>query len=87
MYARVQPQMAVTLEGRHQDRQQRLEVLPAHAIRRLPQDDQPVRHGLVGHQAQELDAHAVDLVERREVLHGHHHRTDGAAFRPGSAWR
>ena len=35
---------------------------------------------LVAHQAQELGPQPLDLVERREVLHGHHHRADGAAL-------
>ena len=34
------------------------------------------RAQLVAHQAQELRAHAFDLVERRQVLHGHHDRLD-----------
>ena len=37
---------------------------------------------LVAHQAQERGPHPLDLVERRQVLHGHHHRADLAAFRP-----
>ena len=35
---------------------------------------------LVAHQPQELGAQALDFVERGEVLEGHHHRGDGAAF-------
>ncbi len=36
---------------------------------------------LVAHQAQELGPHPLDLVERRQVLHRHHHRFDRAAGR------
>ena len=35
---------------------------------------------LVAHEPQELGAQPFDLVERGEVLKGHHHRGDGAAF-------
>ena len=45
----VEAQVAVLLEGRDQGRQQRLQSLPAHPVRRLPQDDQPLRHGRVVH--------------------------------------
>ena len=38
---------------------------------------------LVAHQAQEVGAHLVNLVERSEVLQGHHDRGDGAAFVAG----
>ena len=48
-HPRVQGQVAVPLECRHQGRQQRLQALPAHAVRCLPQHDQPLGHGLVVH--------------------------------------
>ena len=48
-HARVQGQVPVPLECRHQDRQQRLQALAAHAVRRLPKDDQSLGHGLVVH--------------------------------------
>ena len=35
------------------------------------------RPQLVAHQAEKLAAHALDLVERRQILHGHHDRFDG----------
>ena len=35
---------------------------------------------LVAHQAQELGPRPLDLVERRQVLHGHHHRADLVPF-------
>ena len=35
---------------------------------------------LVAHQAEELGPQPLDLVERRQVLQGHHHRPHGAAF-------
>ena len=38
------------------------------------------RAQLVAHQAQELGAHPLDLVERREILDGDHHRADGVAL-------
>ena len=38
------------------------------------------RAKLVAHQAQKLGAQPLHLVERRKVLHGHHHRADGVAF-------
>ena len=43
------------------------------------------RAQLVAHQAQELGPHPFDLVERRQVLQGHHHRADGALL--GTDWR
>ena len=39
----------------------------------------------VAHQAQELGPQPFDLVERREVLDGDHHRADGVAV--GADWR
>ena len=38
---------------------------------------------LVPHKRQELRAHALDLVQRRQVLEGHHHRSDTAVL-PGA---
>ena len=35
------------LERRHQGRQERLQPLAAHPVRRLPQNDQPLGHGRV----------------------------------------
>ena len=45
-------------------------------------DGEQRRAQLVAHQTQELSPHPLDLVERRQVLQGHHHRADLAAFCP-----
>ena len=53
-------------------------LLQQHVRRAL--DGNQRRAQLVAHQAQELGTHPFDLVERRQVLHGHHQRADGVAF-------
>ena len=42
-------------------------------------DGRQRRAQLVAHHAEELGAQAVQFLERREILHGHHHPLDGAA--------
>ena len=60
-HRRVQGQVAVMLERRHQGRQQRLQPLAAHpVVRRLPQNDQPLGHGRV------VDAPAPSPRPRRD---------------------
>ena len=60
LHSLIEAQMSVAFQGRQEHGQQRLEPLAAHAVGRLPEDDECLADGLVERRERERFANAID---------------------------